>query len=154
LALLGVGPALAVACAGDAEADSGVTADAQTEDSSLITWLDAGYDGPEADADGLVTPCGGEIQSGCVWTVPLGPDGKPADLAKVSARLRDATGHETPLLRVSGASACAGNALAWYVEMPDGAGPAQLFACPETCDLITATGQDVLLLPGCIDPQP
>lgn len=153
LALLGVGAALAVACAGDAETDSGVPIDARAEESS-IWWLDAGNDGPDADADGALEPCGGEVQSGCVWSVPLGPDGKPADLAKVSVRLRDATGHETPLMRVPDVGACTGNALAWYVDAPDGGGPVQLVACPKTCDLITATGQDVLLLPGCIDPQP
>jgi hypothetical protein len=67
--------------------------------------------------------------------------------------LRDATGHETLLSRVAGPGECAGSSLAWYVDAPEGGGPIQLVACPETCDLITATGQDVVLIPGCVNPQ-
>ncbi|HMR76572.1 MAG TPA: hypothetical protein PKD61_15730 [Polyangiaceae bacterium] len=146
---------LSNACSGNSDADRKAPEDAQAEKDSAMWGFDAGF----WDADGSLldtsfVPCGGEIQSGCAWTVPLGSDGKAADLNKISIRLRDATGHETPLSRVAGPGACVGDSQAWYVDTPYGAGSVLLIACPATCDLINATGQDVVLLPGCVDPQP
>ena len=152
-----LGSAFPLACSSDSEAHQAVPADAQGEqDSAICQWFDAGA--PQ-DADGSLMdssfiPCGGEIQSGCVWTVPLASDGKPADPGYLSIRLRDSTGHETFLYRVSGPAACASNALAWYVDVPDGGSDVHLVACKDTCDFITATGDQVVILIGCVDFPP
>jgi hypothetical protein len=151
-----LGSAFPLGCSGDSEADRPVPADAQAEQDSAIWWLDAGtpQDADGSLIDGSFMPCGGEIQSGCDWTVPLAPNGKPAEPGYLSIRLRDSTGHETFLYQVSGPASCASNALAWYVDVPDGGSEVHLVACKATCDLIAASDQQVVILIGCVDLPP
>ncbi len=148
LMILMVGAVLG--CGGEVARSGDVPADAGLERDSGIWLLDVGAD----PVDVGFGPCGGEIQEGCVWTRPTAPNGQPAHLNAVSIRLRDSDGEETVLLRVDGAGACSKKALGWYVDVVDGGPEVQLVACPETCDVITSSGQQVLLIPGCVDPKP
>ncbi len=127
----------------------GTPTDAAAEADSAQIWFDSG----QTDSDAAPMPCGGEVQSGCTWSVPLAPNGQPADPNVISVRLRDSSGKETLLVHVEDAGACAAATLGWYTVLNEGGSGAQLVACPYTCDFIASSAQQVVVVPGCVDPQ-
>ena len=157
IALLGF--AFVLTSCGQADDDGRATdappSDARAEDSPTVILHDSGPTPHDAsDSDVSFIPCGGHIDTGCSWKVPVHANGTPAEASTISVRIQAASGAETPLLQVPDEAQCAPMPLAWYAEYGEDGELLRLVACPETCAAIETSGSDVVVLPGCVDDPP